>query len=713
MVRRGSSRPSRRAAIFAALWCAATCALAHAAAPSLSREEINELRDETHAMFVETWDSYLTHAYPADELAPISCVGVNTFGAKHGLAVTLIDALDSAAVFGNFTMFERGVRRVVDDVSFDVDAHVSVFEMNIRVLGGLLSAHMLASDANTGFAIDWYDGELLALAKDLGERFLPAFDTPTGIPYGSINLKTGVDANETRITSTATAGTLILEFGMLTKLTGDARFRSAAEKSLDAIWEHRSDLGLVGAHIDIYRGLWTQAEASVGVGVDSFYEYLLKSYILFGDERHLSIFEEAYAAVEANLRYAPWYVEAGMSTGNVLGTRYDSLMSFWPGIQALYGDIEVATTTHDAFYKVWRHYGFTPEGFDVRLGMAITGQSPYPLRPELIESTYMLYKATGDVSYIAAGRDFLASLRLLKTKCGYAHVADVSTQTLRDKMESFFLSETLKYLYLLFDSALDRENIVDGGPYPYVFTTEAHIFPLKATIEDKDVASSAHATGLSAAQVVQQILGRRKFRKRNSAMSTRKSNKFCTYHSLLWQIGFRPAPVRPHNLTERLFEITGRLVPVTLDESVRDHEERLERSEQKIQVRLGLGVLQTTEANFDFDLSRRLALMLERTHEYLNQVSEESYHELCAKLLEFKLSSCIPGGPNDAVNFVFQTKIAYSDASQCIGDALMRVVSSLMHKYAHETGNVYVCAISNMSYLPFVDYENENLQNSA
>ena len=276
MVCHGSSRLSLWAATFAAFWCAVTCALAHGAAPSLSREEINELRDETHAMFVETWDSYLTHAYPADELAPISCVGVNTFGAKHGLAVTLIDALDSAAVFGNFTMFERGVRRVVDDVSFDVDAHVSVFEMNIRVLGGLLSAHMLASDANTGFAIDWYDGELLALAKDLGERFLPAFDTPTGIPYGSINLKTGVDANETRITSTATAGTLILEFGMLTKLTGDARFRSAAEKSLDAIWEHRSDLGLVGAHIDIYRGLWTQAEASVGVGVDSFYEYLLK-----------------------------------------------------------------------------------------------------------------------------------------------------------------------------------------------------------------------------------------------------------------------------------------------------------------------------------------------------------------------------------------------------------------------------------------------------
>jgi len=675
---------------------------------SLSREEVTALRDETALIFTETMESYLSIAYPRDELAPISCVGVNTFGSKEGFGVTLIDALDAAAVFGNQTMFEDGVRRVTATLkSFDFDAHVSVFEMNIRVIGGLLSAHMLASDEKSGFKIEWYDGELLALAKDLGERFLPAFETPTGIPYGAINLRTGVDSNETRITSTATAGTLILEFGMLSELTGDERFRQAAERSLDAIWKHRSPLGLVGAHINIYNGLWTQAEASVGAGVDSFYEYLLKSYVLFGDERHLSIFEEAYAAVEANLRLAPWYIEAAMSTGNVLGTRYDSLMSFWPGVQAMYGDIEVATTTHDAFYQVWKHYGFTPEGFDVRLGVAIPGQLPYPLRPELIESTYLLYKATGDVSYIAAGRDFLASLRLLKTKCGYAHIADVSMQTLGDKMESFFLSETLKYLYLLFDAALDRENIVDGGPYPYVFTTEAHIFPLKASIEDKDKASIEQANGLSAAQVVQQLLGRRKGNRKRSA-SARKSSKFCTYHSLLWQIGLRSAPERPHNLTERLFEITGRLEPLTLEQSVREYEERFERTDQKIQVRLGLGVLQSSEMNFDFALSRRLALMLERTHQYLIQVSEETYKQTCAKLLEFKLASSTEGGPNDAVSFVFLTKIPYSDASQCIGTALMRVVSSLMHRFAQETGNVYMCPISHMSYLPYMDFEHDH-----
>ena len=454
--------------------------LARGASTSLSRSEIEALREEVKEMFTDTLESYIVHAYPADELKPMSCKGVNTFGSELGFAVTLIDALDAMAVMGNKTAFERGVRAVIDNTRFDVDAHVSLFEMNIRVLGGLLSAHLLASDEATGFGIEWYEDELLELANDLGEAFLPAFETKTGIPYGAVNLKYGVDVNETTITSTAAGGSLILEFGTLSALTGDPRFRRVAERALEALWDHRSDIGLVGAHIDIETGQWTQAEASVGAGIDSFYEYMLKSYILFGNERHLEIFEEAYAAVEAYVRLAPWYVEAGMMTGHLISSRYDSLMSFWPGLQALYGDIETATTTHDAFFQVWKHYGFTPEGFDVRTGAAIPGQKPYPLRPELIESTYLLYKATGDVTYIACGRDFLASLRLLKTSCGYAHMADVSTQKLVDKMESFFLSETLKYLYLLFDAALDRENIVDGGPYPYLFTTEAHILPLKA-----------------------------------------------------------------------------------------------------------------------------------------------------------------------------------------------------------------------------------------
>ena len=77
-----------------------------------------------------------------------------------------------------------------------------------------------------------YDGGLLVLAKDLGERLLPAFDTPTGIPVGSINLRYGVSPDETPAASLAGAGSLSLEFTMLSHLTGDPRFGCAARGAL-------------------------------------------------------------------------------------------------------------------------------------------------------------------------------------------------------------------------------------------------------------------------------------------------------------------------------------------------------------------------------------------------------------------------------------------------------------------------------------------------
>ena len=65
-------------------------------------------------------------------------------------------------------------------------------QTTIRVMGGLLSAHLLASDdAAAGVAVPGYRGELLNLAEDLGDRLLRAFDTPTGVPFGAVNLKHG------------------------------------------------------------------------------------------------------------------------------------------------------------------------------------------------------------------------------------------------------------------------------------------------------------------------------------------------------------------------------------------------------------------------------------------------------------------------------------------------------------------------------------------
>ena len=154
----------------------------------------------------------MRHAFPADELKPLTCKPVINAG---NCSMTLIDTLDTLAIMGNITEFCKQVDWVGNNVNFEQDHVVSLFETTIRVLGGLLSAHLLALDLHP-----YYNGRLLELALDLGRRLVRAFDTPTGIPYGAVHLVWGVLANETKITSTACAGTLLLEFSTLSRLTG-------------------------------------------------------------------------------------------------------------------------------------------------------------------------------------------------------------------------------------------------------------------------------------------------------------------------------------------------------------------------------------------------------------------------------------------------------------------------------------------------------------
>ena len=184
-------------------------------------------------MFNFSFKSYMRHAFPKDDLRPISCTGGNSQG---GIALTLLDSLDSFLLFNDVDSF----RLAVDWISqqhphlFDVDSRVHVFEVTIRALGGLLSAHSLLQ-LDTALVPN-YNGELLRAAKDLGDRLLPAFDTPTGLPLSWVNLKKGKVAGDTRTTCTACAGTLLLEFGVLSRLTGNGVYEEKAKRAMKTLW---------------------------------------------------------------------------------------------------------------------------------------------------------------------------------------------------------------------------------------------------------------------------------------------------------------------------------------------------------------------------------------------------------------------------------------------------------------------------------------------
>ncbi|XP_057840091.2 alpha-mannosidase I MNS4 [Cryptomeria japonica] len=447
---------------------------------SVTPLEAKQLRDEVKQMFYHAFDGYMEHAFPRDELRPLSCTGEDSLG---GYALTLIDSLDTLALFGDKERFSEAVNWLGKNVHFNKNKTVSVFETTIRVLGGLLSAHLIASDDATGMSVASYDNELLHLSEDLARRMLPSFETPTGIPYGSVNLLYGVDENESKITSTAGGGTLTVEFGLLSRLVGDPVFEKVTKNAVRGLWAQRSEIDLVGAHINVFSGQWTQKDAGIGTSIDSFYEYLLKAYLLLGDEEYLFMFQEAYKAAMRYLYDDPWYVEVNMNSAAVVWPLFNSLQAFWPGLQVLAGDVEPAVRTHKAFFSVWKQFGFTPEGFNLATFSVQPGQRSYPLRPELIESTYWLYKATRDPMYLDVGRDIVASLQYSAwCPCGYCHIADVETHKQDDHMESFFLAETVKYLWLLFDLAVGGENMVEKGPYQYIFNTEGHLFPMSPEI---------------------------------------------------------------------------------------------------------------------------------------------------------------------------------------------------------------------------------------
>lgn len=440
------------------------------------------MREEVRGMFAHAFGGYMRHAFPHDELKPITCDGKDSFG-KY--ALTLVDSLDALAIMGFITEFEKGVEWTANHLAFDYDETVSVFETNIRVLGGLLSAHLLATDPLSPAHLKGYTGKLLELAHDLGERLLPAFVTRTGIPYGAVNLVHGVAENETTVTSSATSGTLLLEFVTLSRLTGDPRFEDVARQSAFALWARRSPLNLVGGHLDVQTGNWTHQDAGIGSSIDSFYEYLYKSYLLFGDPEYLYMFKQAYSATLKHLKRGPWYVEVNMYNGNLVWPVFNSLQAFWPGLQAMVGDLDLASETFDAFFHVWKNYGSLPEGFNIQLQRPQEAQMSYPLRPELIESAYHLFLSTHDKKYLEAGETFLRSLQLMKTECGFAALENVYTWERRDQMESYFLSETLKYLYLLFSSCADpNDTIMHGSRKQYVFTTEGHLLPIIQNISN-------------------------------------------------------------------------------------------------------------------------------------------------------------------------------------------------------------------------------------
>src|ERR1700686_5521108 len=427
-------------------------------------------RDETHARqvadrvrieFLHAWNNYERYAWGHDALRPLSKTAHDWYG--QSLLMTPVDALDTLLLMHLDAEAAKTRSLIVNELSFDRDVYVKNFEITIRLLGGLLSSYQLTGDKR-----------LLNLAEDLGTRLLPVFNSPTGLPYVYVNLRSGEVRDA--VTNPAETGTLLLEFGTLSKLTGETVFYEKAKRALVETCKRRSTIGLVGSTINVETGLWTDTDSHISGGIDSYYEYLWKCWRLFGDQDCRDMWNASIPAVHKYLADETsgelWYGHADMQTGKRTETTYGALDAFFPALLALSGDVPRARQLQASSFKMWKLHGIEPEVIDYKTMRVIA--KTYHLRPEIEETTYYLYHYTKDQEYRQMGETiFNDFVKYCRTEAGYAALSDVVTKEKRDEMESFALAETLKYFYLLFapPSTLDFDKVV--------FNTEAH--PLRRT----------------------------------------------------------------------------------------------------------------------------------------------------------------------------------------------------------------------------------------
>jgi hypothetical protein len=438
------------------LFIASVAFATHGCARAREDEHARQVAARVQTEFLHAWNNYKRYAWGHDALRPLSKTAHDWYG--QSLLMTPVDALDTLILMHLDAEAERARSLIVTDLSFDRDIYVKNFEVTIRLLGGLLSSYQLTGDKR-----------LLSLAEDLGNRLLPVFSSPTGLPYVFVNLRTGQTRDP--VTNPAETGTLLLEFGTLSKLTGNPVFYDKAKRALGETFKRRSPLGLVGESINVETGAWTTTDSHISGGIDSYYEYLWKCWLLFGDKDCRDMWEASIPAVNKYLadeiRGELWYGHADMRTGKRIRTEYGALDAFFPGLLALSGDLARARRLQVSSFRMWNLHGIEPETLDYKTMRVIAGS--YHLRPEIIESTYYLYHYTGDPEYRRMGEKMFGDfVKYCRTDSGYASLADVISKRQFDEMQSFVLAETFKYFYLLFapPETLQFDRII--------FNTEAH-----------------------------------------------------------------------------------------------------------------------------------------------------------------------------------------------------------------------------------------------
>jgi mannosyl-oligosaccharide alpha-1,2-mannosidase len=273
----------------------------------------------------------------------------------------------------------------------------------------------------------------------------------------------------------AEIGTIITEFGTLSRLVGDRRYYDAAKKALKAVYDRRSPIDLVGTEINIETGEWTNTSGRIDPPVDSFFEYLFDGWDLFGD-RDLKLWYQTLTA--AILKYErerfnghTWFHRVDMNTGALESRRTSELTSFYAGLLGQDGHVRDGEAYHDSWTGVLDTFALLPEGYDYE---ANTATSPgNQLRPEYVDAAFNLWLVTGKELYRERSFAYYQrQKRYSRVPNGWTIVTDVTTNppTQGDLTSGYWWSEQMKYWYLMF-SGTDRFDYRNN-----YLSTEGNVF---------------------------------------------------------------------------------------------------------------------------------------------------------------------------------------------------------------------------------------------
>ncbi|KAI5794699.1 glycoside hydrolase [Pyronema domesticum] len=476
----------------------------------------DERREKVKEVFLESWQAYERDAWGSDIYAPISKTGKQMGSA--GLGWIIVDSLDTLMIMNLTSELSHARNWVEHTLSYDQKTEVNTFETTIRMLGGLLSAHYLQEVLHLIPSDPKNPDMYLEKATGLADRLMGAFDTASGIPWASVNLHTGAGIpshTDGGSSSTAEATTLQLELKYLAKLTGEKSY-----------WDKASKDGLVPIYINPISGSFWGSEIRLGSRGDSYYEYLIKQYLQTkkSEDVYKDMYNEAMSGMKKHIikkshpSHLTYVAELPSGVGGATSPKMDHLVCFVPGMLALGATMgqpidrarkaargkpwgqrqeEDLHLARELMHTCYQMYAVTATGLapeiawfeteipkpgeeekvDYRKDIIIKPRDAHNLqRPETVESLFVMWRLTGDEIYREWGwKIFEAFVEHTKTKeGGYTSLDDVTVipPRMRDNMESFWLAETLKYLYLLFskDDILPLDEVV--------FNTEAHPLPM-------------------------------------------------------------------------------------------------------------------------------------------------------------------------------------------------------------------------------------------